>query len=268
MSLAKRQEKKEVRKKEGTKEGTEESRPSALAEMAASRGTTEAAILAAYHSSFEPHDQRAEDKLDKELTQWLAKFAIAVDENKSRTQAWNQLKSRCDSLVLLNCLYLFTYFGKTTPDVLQDASRFLREGLDKLLPKYENLYEETSNLIDDPKQRLFGVLKQEMIPAFKEPTHFLRTAQKELAIMRDWAAQMGSYKTEARDFHLYNMATSVRTATGSYHFTQLATLIEAARVAHGAKDEPVNEENLKKRVERYITRMNLPRLRRPAGRER
>jgi hypothetical protein len=44
---------------------------------------------------------------------------------------------------------------------------------------------------------------------------------------------MGSYKTEAHDLHLYAMATSVREATGEYHFAEIVTLIEAAHAAHG-----------------------------------
>ena len=48
-------------------------------------------------------------------------------------------------------LYLFTYTGKTSANVLQEACRFLKEELDKLLPKYGKLHKKTSTLFDHPK---------------------------------------------------------------------------------------------------------------------
>ena len=256
-----------VRKPEGTKAEPDVPRPDhktltgkALAETAGSR-------MAEFRSSLDAHDERAEDKLDKEFRAWLIEFARAVDSNDARKDAWHELKSSCDTLVLINNLYLFTYDGKTSADVLQDAYRFLKEGLDKLLPRYSTLSEDTSTLFNDPKLHLLAVLSEAVPQVFAEPIRSIVMAEAALRATREWAKEMGSYKTEAHDLHLYAMATSVREATGEYHFAEIVTLIEAARAAHGLEDEPLDEEALKKRVQRYITRMNLPRLRPAANKK-
>lgn len=123
------------------------------------------------------HGERAEDKLPKEFSAWLVKFARAVDSNDARKDAWHELKSSCDTLVLINNLYLFTYLGKTSADVLQDAYRFLREGLDKLLPRYSTLSDDTSTLFNDPKLRLLAVLSEAGPQVFAEPTTFHRNGR-------------------------------------------------------------------------------------------
>ena len=222
------------------------------AELAASRGVSVATRLAGYRSSLQAHGEEAGDRMPKEFSAWLVKFARAVDSNDARTDAWHELKSSCDSLVLLNNLYLFRYPGKTSADVLQDAFRFLKQGLDKLLPRYSTLSEDTSTLFNDPKLRLLAVLSEDVPRALAEPIRFIIEAKAVLRAAREWAKEMGSYKTEAHDLHLYAMATSVREATGEYHFAEIVTLLEAARAAHGLKDEPLNEASLKKRVQRYI----------------
>lgn len=237
------------------------------AKLAASRGVSEATLLADYRSSLRSHGEQAEDRMPKEFSTWLVKFARAVDSDDVRTDAWHELKSSCDTLVLINNLYLFGYPGKTSADVLQDTFRFLKQGLDKLLPRYSTLSEDTSTLFNDPKLLLLAVLSEDVPRALAEPIRFIVEAKAVLRAAREWAKEMGSYKSEAHDFHLYAMATSVREATGEYHFAEIVTLLEAARAAHGFRDDPLNEASLKKRVQRYITRMNLPRPRPPACKE-
>jgi hypothetical protein len=228
--------------------------------MAASPGITEATLMAEFRSSLEAHGERAEDKLQNELSGWLVKFVNALYKDEIRIQEWEKLKYKCDVVVLLQHLYLFTYFGKTTADVLQDACRFLKDELDKLLPKCSALCEDMSTLFNHPKLRILTVLSPKMQPTLAEPETLIRNAEDELWVMRQWAEKMGSYKTEAHDFHLYMLATNVRTATAEYHFPELTTLIEAALDAHGARFDSIREDALKRRVERYIKRMNLPRF--------
>jgi hypothetical protein len=254
------------RKTEGTKEKTEFPKPGrkiltskTLGELASSRAISEATLLAEFHSSLQSHRERAEDKLQKEFSGWLVKFAQAVDKNMIRTQAWEKLKSKCDALLLLHHLYLFTYFGTTTADVLQDSCRFLRKELDRLLPKCGALREDVSTVLNHPKLRLLSVLSEAVPQVFAEPLRSFAMAEGALRATRYWAEKMGSHKTEAHDLHLYALAASVLAATGEYHFPHLATLIEAARVAHGARHESVDEGVLKQRVQRYITRMHLAR---------
>jgi len=268
IELAKRRENSGIRKAERTKEEPEVSRSRPLAEMAASRGITETALLADYRSSLRAHGETAEDRLHKEFGVWLVKFAQAVDSNESRTQAWQELKSKCDVLLLLQDLYLFTYPGKIVPDVLKDACRFLKKELDRLIPRYSTLYKHTSDLFTHANLRLLGELSDAVSVLFKEPMHLIATAQRELDVIRMWAEKMGSYKTEAHDFHLYSMATRVRKATGEYHFSELTTLTEAALAAHGAPDEEALDQwTLERRVQRYVTRMNLPRRQAATGKK-
>jgi hypothetical protein len=245
------------RKAEGTKAEAYVPRRQSAAELAASRGISEAALLAEFRASLEVHGERAEDKLPKEFSPWLVKFAQAVDGNKARKDAWQELKSKCDVVFVLQHLYLFTYPGKTTSDVLQDACRFLKDELDKLLPKFSAVSEATSALFADPKLRLLSVLSEAVPQVFAQPIRSIAMAEEAIEATRRWAETMGSYKTEAHDLHLYAMATSVRAATGKYHFPELATLIEAARASSGAEDETFDEGNMKRRVHRYAKRMNL-----------
>jgi len=63
------------RKTEGTKVEPYVPRPQSAAELAASRGISETALLAEFRASLEVHDERAEDKLPKEFSPWLVKFA-------------------------------------------------------------------------------------------------------------------------------------------------------------------------------------------------
>jgi hypothetical protein len=96
------------RKVEGTKEPTTPP-PQTLVEWVASHTLVDANLLAEYRSSLEVHGERAENRIEKEFGPWLVKFAKAVDENEALKDAWQKLKSKCDVLLLLRDLHLFTY---------------------------------------------------------------------------------------------------------------------------------------------------------------
>jgi len=256
-----------------TKEAPQESRPSALAELAAARGITEAEFRAAYESSLKAHGETAEDNIE-DLRAWVIKFVEALWHDENRFKAWETLKSACNGNVLpiLYNLYLFTYptvsrrgEDKTTADVLRDATRFLKDELDKLIARYGTLHKDTSDLLNDPKLKFLGVLSTDIAALFREPANWLSLAKTELIAVRNWAERIGSLKTEVRDLYLYSMATHVRRTAGEYHFSEITTLIEAAFAAHGwADEEPLDEKNLERRVQRYVKRMNLSRTR-PTG---
>jgi len=238
--------------------------PQTLEQWVASHSIADPKHLAEYLSSLKVHGERAEDRLPEEFSAWLGKFAKLLDDRDIRSDEWQEFKSKCDWWLLLNHLYLFAKSGETTPDnlrttpvVLQDACRFLKDELDKLIPRYDTLHKDTSDLFNDPKLRLFGVLTENVGAMFKEPMHLIKIAQQELDVVRNWANNMGSRKTDARFFHLYCMARSVLAATGEYHFPQLATLTEVALAAAGSKSETLDSDTLKRRVRRYIERMNL-----------
>jgi|ERR1700677_2245236 hypothetical protein len=153
-------------------------------------------------------------------------------------------------------LYLFTYTGKTSANVLQEACRFLKEELDKLLPKYGKLHKKTSTLFDHPKLRLLTVMSKSLSQIFEEQKCSLAMVEQKLELIRAFAEPNGSYKTDARTFHLHGMARTVHEGTGKYHYRELARLTEAASAAHGAEGAPVDVDALKRRVERYRNRMS------------
>jgi len=173
-------------------------------------------------SSFEAHGGSAENTLDKEFRAWLIKFALALYKNEIQSQAWDELKFNCDALMLLKDLYLFTYIGKTSADVLQSACRFLKEELDELLPKYRTIHEKTSTLFNHPKLRLLTVMSKGLSQMFAEQSHSLAVIEQKLELLRELGSQKGSYNTDSRTFHLYGMATTVHEGTGRYHYRELA----------------------------------------------
>ena len=234
--------------------------PQTLLRWVASQTITDETRFAAYRSSLKAHAERVEDKMVKEYPLWLIKFGYAVDKVPIRTQAWEKLKFKCDISKVVRCLYLFTHSGTTSADVVQDAWRFLKDGLDGLLPKYSNISEDTSTLFNHPKLRLLTVLSNKVPQVFVKPMQSIATAEQTLETIRAWAEKMGSYKTDAHDIDLYEMATIVRSATGKYHFPELATLVEAARIAHGKTKDHPDEDVLRRRVHRFISRMNLANL--------
>lgn len=220
---------------EGRNGEPEASPASLLAELAADSGRTDAEPLSAYRSALDVHGERVEDRMGEEFSIWLIKFAKSVAGDVTRTQAWERLKTKCDVLLLLNDLYLFTYpeesehgTKKTTADVLKNACRFLMEELDKLIPRYGTLQEKAAEVFADPKLKLVGVLSSDMSGLFNEPMALMKTAEQELRIVRNWAAKMASLKTDGNDLYLYSMAARVRKSTGKFHFGELMTLTEAA----------------------------------------
>jgi hypothetical protein len=82
-----------------------------MSEFAASRGVSEATLVTDILSSFDAHGGSAENKLGKEFWAWVRRFALTLHKDKARSQAWNELKSKCDVLMLLKELYFFTYIG-------------------------------------------------------------------------------------------------------------------------------------------------------------
>jgi hypothetical protein len=225
-----------------------------LAELAASRGITKTALLAEFSASLSALGEKAEDKLGKELSEWLRKFVMAVGTNEIRLRAWEKLKCKFDVTLLLPHLYLFTYFGNTTANVVQDAFRFLKNGLDRLLPKYTKIREDTSALFNDPQLRFLSIVSEAAPQLAGIPIHDIAMAEVTLKVIRNWTEQHGSYKTNAQDFHLFAVATTIHSATHRYHYRELARLTEAASIAHGGRDEAVDEATLKRRVERYAKR--------------
>jgi hypothetical protein len=237
----------------------------ALAEMAASNGVSTTDLVSSYRSGLAAHGQVVEDRIEKEFSVWLIEFVKAVANDVSRTQAWETVKTHRDIFLILNDLYLFTYpeesehgTKRTAADALKDSCRFLKEKLDKLIPRYGTLHEATAGVFADPKLKLLGVMSGDLGKMLGEPVALLKTAERELKVLRDWAEKQGSNKTYANDFYLYKIAERIRQSTGEYHYEELTTLTEAALAAHGGADqEALDRKTLERRVQRFITRNNL-----------
>ena len=180
-----------------------------LAELAAARGVSAETFLAEIRSAFAIHGETADDGMSKEFRPWLIRFALALCESKVRFEAWCELKSKCDVLQLLQELYLFTCFGKTSANVRQDACRFLKKELDKLIPKYGRVHKNASTLFNHPKLRLLTAMSKGLSQIFEEQRHSFAMLQQTLEFLRAFAKQTGSYKADARTFHLYGMAAIV-----------------------------------------------------------
>lgn len=220
-----------VNKPEETNGGAPNSPVSPMAELARDRGITIADLRSAYRSS------------------------LAVPD----------IKTKCDALLLLTDLYLFTYPDrsehgkkKTAADAIKNSYRVLKQELDKLIPRYGTLLKNTSELCSDPKLKILNILINDLNEILNEPMALLKTAQKELQLVRDWAGQMGSLKTKAKHFYLYSMATRLHKSTGKYYYGELTTLTDAALAAHGGTDnDALDQKTLEREVQRYINRMNL-----------
>lgn len=99
----------EVRKDEQAVVAPQESLPSAPAELVADRGMSEAEWMSEYVSSLKVYGETVEDRISKEFRPWMLKFAQVVAADTPRLDAWEKLKVKCDVLLLLGDLYLFTY---------------------------------------------------------------------------------------------------------------------------------------------------------------
>ncbi len=243
----------------------ESSQPSALATLAAAHGISEADWMSAYQSSLKMYGQTVEDRVGEEFRPWLLKLANVIEADEHRFDALQKLMSKCDVLLLMPDLYLFTYpeesqraKKRTAADAFKDSCRYLKE-LDKLVPRYATLHKRTSKVFARRKLKLLRVvLSKEVSALFSEPATFIDIAQQQLKGMRQWAGKMASLKTDINDVYLWLMAARLRESTGEYHMTELATLVEVALAAHGEQDK-ADEDMLKQRVQRYAKRMNIPR---------
>jgi hypothetical protein len=80
-------------------------------------------------------------------------------------------------------------------------------------------------------------------------------AKKHAEQIREYTVSWGSKKTNPRDWYLFLMASEMESKTGNRGIPALMKFIDAARQAHGDMDEFLDEESLKKRIQRYRRRL-------------
>lgn len=182
---------------------------------------------------------------------WLRRFAKEVGSSEACTLAWEQVENKCDTSFLIDLLYLFTYRGEVRVDEDVRAYRVLRAKLKKLSRIYNKLDDELRQLTKD--KRLSEAMSFVGSPVIR---------QINLLGQALWAAEKksslrGSYKTKAKDWYLYLLATEVKAATGSPKIIVIGELIGAADAAHDDDCDlsSFGNEVLKKRIERYMKRL-------------
>ena len=202
-------------------------------------------------------------KAQEELLAWVAKFKQGLDKEKLRAQAWQKVTSQCDQRRLLIRLFLFSHPDETALDRLADAWRVLAKEIDRLIPTCTNAMSRFITRAKHVQQ-----MDSDVMAIFEEQVNLVEVTRAHLSNTREWARRMSSRKpdardsrkTHARDFYLYAMVREAHEATGVDHFGDLVTLLGIAFAAHGKRDKTPDAASWKRRLQRYIERMNLPRL--------
>ena len=202
-------------------------------------------------------------KAQEEFEAWANKFKQALEDDADRAQTWAKLTSQCDERRLRSRLFLFSHPDETALDLLAEAWRVLAKEIDGLIPRCINAM---SKFIT--RAKLVQKMDSDVRAIFEDQVNVIEMTRAHLSNTRELARRMGyrkpdarsRKKTHARDFYLYAMAREAHKATGHDQFGGLVTLLGIAFAAHGKRDQPLNEASWRRRLQRYIKRMNLPQL--------
>lgn len=224
------------------------------------RGPSETTIIQSIVESYRPTDGCPPLSThwgghDLAKTEWLKRFAqeIAREDNKNNVDAWNTLKDKCDTSFIIELLYLLTYRGTCRADEDKDAYRLFITEVEKIIPKYDRLGDEIRSLMENPKlSSPMAYIGHDL----EQQVKILQEAKERLEAVRDSNVKWCSYKRSARDWYLLLLAGTVKDATGSFHIEALATLIQSALAAHQERSDTINEEAVRKRIQRWIRFMN------------
>lgn len=202
-------------------------------------------------------------KAQEELLAWENKFKQVLNDDVGRAQTWAKFTSQCDERRLLIRLFLFSHPDETALDLLAEAWRVLAKEIDRLIPTCTSAM---SRFVT--KAKLVQQMDSDVKAIFEKQVNLIEMTRAHLSNTRELAKRMGSGKPDARDsrkahardFYLYAMAREAHKATGHDQFGDLVTLLGIAFAAHGKRDKPLNEASWRRRLQRYIKRMNLPQL--------
>jgi len=191
---------------------------------------------------FEKHSVGDEES----KTVWRRAFSRVVADNRDRTAAWNRLKGRCNTSLLIELFYLFTYRGEVIGDRTTEEYRLLKRRLDKIISLHKKM--------DRDLQRVMHNHWQGMAHFDTYLRTHLKLLGQGLLLARERATLWGSRKTNVKDWYLYLISEHVGEATGSLNLPDVVTLLEAASVAYGDERPLFNEAMIKQRIQRYRKR--------------
>jgi hypothetical protein len=177
---------------------------------------------------------------------WRRAFSRVVADNEDRAAAWNRLKGRCDTSLLIELFYLFTYRGEVLGDRTTDEYRLLERRLDKIISLHKRMDRELQRVMHDHWRGMAH------FDTYLE-TH-LKLLGEGLLLARERANLWGSRKTNVKDWYLYLIGEHVGEATGSLNLPDVVTLLEAASLAFGDERPVFNEAMIKQRIQRYRKR--------------
>jgi hypothetical protein len=193
---------------------------------------------------FEKHSVGDEES----KTVWRRAFSRVVATNENWAAAWNRLKEQCDTSLLIELFYLFTYRGEVIGDRTTNEYRLLGRKLDKIISRHEKMDRDLQRVVDDHWRGMVH------FDTYLE-TH-LKLLGQGLLLARERATVWGSHKTNVKDWYLYLISEHVGKATGSLNLPDVATLLEAASFAFGDERPVFNKAMIKQRIQRYRKRLN------------
>lgn len=191
--------------------------------------------------------------IDLAQTPWLKKFAEEIARNRSCTEAWAELKVKCDTSYITDLIYAFTFPGELPEDKGRDLFRTLKEEIDGILPAYDKLGDEIRGIINNSE---FSPIMAYHRAEFSEQVQLLRAAHEHLNTLRGLAAKWGSHKRAARSWYLLLLLSETLRATGSRQESALMELIQAGYIASQDETTILTEEVFASRVKRELQFLN------------
>lgn len=183
-------------------------------------------------------------------TDWLKKFAQQVSDDRNESfEAWNTVKGKCNASEIIELLYLMTHKGRVYVDESQDAYNSLIAEIEKIRPRYDKLLKDVIGLTT--KRRLSLTMPYvcaDIIEAFRR----VFESKKILEEVSRANIEHGSRKRGMRDWYFFLLCVTLIGPTGRPHIEELATLIDAARIANEECSEPSNVLTLTKRFQRWM----------------
>jgi hypothetical protein len=181
---------------------------------------------------------------------WLRRFAKAVGEDHAISAAWSELETRCDTSFLIDLLYLFTDRGQVLVDENARAHHLVKSRINQLSRAYWRWNARLDRVIQNtPLLQALG-LDSLIVRQARALGQTLVSAEKAAAL---W----GSRKTNPKDWYLYLVANHIKDATGALKVKSIAELVGAADAAHDEEGQVWDDDQIKKRIQRYAKRLKL-----------
>ena len=181
---------------------------------------------------------------------WLRRFAKSVAEDHAISAVWAKLGNRCDTSFLIDLLFLFTYRGQVLVDENASTHHSVKSRLNQLSRAYRRWNARLDGVIQATPLHQAGTLDSLLVRQARALGQTLVSAEKAAAL---W----GSRKTNPKDWYLLLIANHIKDATGTLKVKSIAELIGAADAAHDEEGQVWDDDQIKKRIQRYKKRLNL-----------